>query len=161
MKLKFIFHEKILTDSALLAVITDNYKIQVTTRNLFATGSRPRVSQHFVGDQLHQQPPIPGTAHSQLLQHDRSCPDIVRAHLVTALNPQQLCINNTSSSKAEETWRGNRQVHAQRGRRLTSFHLGLLLHPPTLLWSKPRNSTAMQKEIFICLTATTALSDVM
>lgn len=103
MKLEFIFHEKILTDSARLVVITGNYKIQVTTRNLFATGLLPLVSQPPVGVQLHQQPPLPGTAHSQLLLRDRSCPAIVRAHLVAALNPQQLCTNTSRSSKAEVT----------------------------------------------------------
>lgn len=118
MKVDFIFHEKILTDSALLVVITGNYKKSFC--------SLARVSQPFVGVQLHQQPPLPGTSHSQLLLCDRSGPAIVRAHLVTALNPQQLCTNTSRSSKAEVTWRGDGQVHAQRGRRLTSFHLGLL-----------------------------------
>lgn len=35
------------------------------------------------------------------------------------LNLHKLCATNSVSSKAEITWSGNRQVHAQRGRKVT------------------------------------------
>lgn len=120
-------------------------------RTFFAVGPLPSISQHFAGGQLYRGSPLPCTAHSQLLQQDRSSP----AHLHGTSTSSALITAGAARLKQHEM-ATDRCMHREEGRwpNPTWVCSGTSVLSSGL--KVVRSSAGALKETFLYVTATTA-----